>query len=105
MMSSRRRTGFSEGKSAVLVYLCLKALLAHRFFNNVHSAAQDAGEAVFQLAQSAKTNKTGSGEIIAEAYRNIDIMRGILPARHRAEQGHAQHASPKEFLFMRFQGG
>jgi hypothetical protein len=37
--------------------------------------------------------------------RLIDVVRGILSACDRAEQGHAQHASRAEFLFMRLQGG
>jgi hypothetical protein len=49
--------------------------------------------------------ETGRREILAQAHRHIDIVRGRLPARDRAEQGYAQHASRAEFLFMRLQDG
>src|SRR5664280_1446284 len=101
MMSSRRRAGLSEGKGAVPVYLCLKALLAHGLFDDIHFAAQKAGQAPFEFAQAAEIVEAWSREILAEAYRHIDIVRGILPACDRAEQGYAQHASRVQLLLMR----
>ena len=53
MISSRRRAGLSEGKSAVSVDLCLEPLLAHRLFDDIHPAAENAGQAAFKLAQAA----------------------------------------------------
>jgi hypothetical protein len=105
MMSSRRRAGFSEGKGAVSVDLCLKALFAHRLFDDVHLATKNAGKSLFELAQAAEIIEAWPREIPAEAYRHIDIVRGILPAGDRAEQGYAQHTGRAEFLLMRLQGG
>jgi hypothetical protein len=101
MMSSRRRMGLSEGKSAVSVNLCLKTFLTHGLFDHIHFATQNAGQTPFELAQPAEIIETWSREVPVQAYRHIDIMSGILPARDRAEQGYAQHASRAEFLFMR----
>src|ERR1700733_7076651 len=104
-MSSRRRAVLSEGNGAVPVDLCLKTLLAHRLFDDIHLAAQNAGQAPFELAQAAEIIETWRREIIAEAYRNVDIVRGILPTRNRAEQGYAQRASRAKLQFMRLQSG
>lgn len=38
--SSERFAGFSEGKGAVPVYLCLKALFTDRFLDDIDLAAQ-----------------------------------------------------------------
>src|ERR1017187_3911944 len=103
MMSSSRRAGLSEGKGAVPVDLYLKTLLAHRLFDDIHLAAQNAGQALFEIAQTAEIIEPWRREILAEAYRHIDIVRGSLPSCDRAEQGYAQHASGAELRFMRLQ--
>src|ERR1035438_4788499 len=93
MMSSRRRAGLSEGKGPVPVDLCLKTLLAHRLFDDIHLAAQDSGQTPFEIAQTAEIIEAWRREILTEAYHHIDIVCGILPAGDRAEQGYAQHRS------------
>jgi hypothetical protein len=97
-MSSRRRAGYSEGKGAVPVNLCLKAFFAHRLFDHIDLAAKNAGQPPFEIAQAAEIIEAGHREILAEAYGHMDIVRGILPAGDRAEQGYAQNASRAELL-------
>ena len=104
-MSSRRRAGLSESKGAVPVNLGLKTFLAHRLFDDIHLSAQNAGQTPFEMGQAAEIIETSRREILAEAHRDVDIVRGILPACDRAEQGCARHASRAEFLFMRLQSG
>ena len=77
----------SEGKVAVPVDLCLKAFLAHGLLDDIHLAAQNAGQTRFEFAQTAEIAETWRREILAEAYCHIDIVRGSLPACDRAEQG------------------
>src|ERR1022692_1896829 len=105
MMSSSRRAGLSEGKGTVPVDLYLKTLLAHRLFDDIHLAAQNAGQALFEIAQTAEIIEPWRREILAETHRHIDIVRGILSSCGRAEQGYAQHPSRAELLFMRLQSG
>src|ERR1019366_322994 len=99
-MSSRRRAGLSEGKGAVSVDFGLKALFADRLFDDIHFAAQNAGETPFEFAQAAEICEPASREVLAEAHGDIDVVRGILPARDRAEQGYADHTGRPEFLLM-----
>jgi hypothetical protein len=58
MMSSRRRSGLSEGKGAVSVDFCLQTLLAHWLFDDIHFASQNAGETPFELAETAEIIET-----------------------------------------------
>ena len=100
MMSSSRRAGFSEGKGAVPVDLSLKALFAHRLFDDIHLAAENLRKTLFEIIQVAEIVETRFREICAEAYNDIDIVSGILPARHRAEEGYAHYACGVELLLM-----
>lgn len=101
-MSSRRREGLSEGKGAVSVDFRLKTLFAHRLFDDIYSAAENAGQPPFEFAQAPEIIETSRREILAEAYRDVNIVRGIVSARYRAEQRCTQHANRAELLFMRF---
>src|ERR1035438_6478567 len=72
-MSSGRRAGLSEGNGAVPVDLCLETLLAHRLLDDIHLAAQYAGQAPFELAQAAEIIEARRREAIAEPHRSIPI--------------------------------
>src|SRR5437773_2358147 len=95
-MSFRRWAGFSEGKGAVPVDLSLKSLFAHRLFDHIHFAAENLRKTPFEIIQAAEIVETRLREIFAEAYNDIDIVSGILPARHRAEEGYAHYACRTE---------
>jgi hypothetical protein len=103
-MSSTRRAGLSEGKGAVPVDFCLKTIVARRLFDDIHFAAQDPGQLPFKTIKTVKVAEAALREILAEADRHVDIVRGILSARYRAKQRHAQHPRRAEFAFVRFQG-
>src|SRR5450432_31014 len=102
-MSSRRRAGLSEGKGAVPVDLCLKTLLAHRHFDDIHLAAQNGGQTPFKLAQAAEIIETRRRKFSLSCTATSTSC-GIFPACDRAEQGYAQHASRAKLVFMRLQG-
>src|SRR5258708_5547632 len=103
MISSSRRVGFSEGKSAVSVDFCLKTLLPHRLFDHIRFAAQNSGQLPFQIVETVQVIEARLRETFAEADCYIDILSGVFSTRHRAEQRYAQHAGGAEFLFMRLQ--
>src|ERR1039458_10555986 len=84
-LNSRRRAGLSEGNGAVPVDLCLKALLAHRLLDDIHLAAQNAGQTPFEFAQAAEIVETWRREILAEAYCHIDLVCRLLLEKKRAE--------------------
>ena len=56
--ASRRRAGLSEGTRAVPVNLGLKTILPHRLFDDIHLAAQNSGQAPFEVAQAAEIIET-----------------------------------------------
>ena len=58
MMSWRRFAGLLEGKGTVPVYLCLKALFAYRFLDDIHLAAQHQRQAPFKLFQTSEIVKS-----------------------------------------------
>jgi hypothetical protein len=56
-MSSKRRTGLSEGNSTILVDLVLKAGIAHRFLDYVYVATENLREMFFEIVQAAGRNR------------------------------------------------
>lgn len=85
-MSSKRRTGLSEGKCTVPVDFSLQTLLAHRLLDDVNFAAQNSGQAPFEFVQAGYVIQSWRREMIAETYSHIDIVRGIFPTRNRTEK-------------------
>ena len=103
-MSSRRRTGFSEGKCAIPVDLFLETLLAHRFFDYVHFAVEQSGQLLLKVFEPAEIVKAPTRKVLSQADRDIDVGRIWLSAGRGAKQGNTRYANRAQFLFMLPQG-
>src|SRR6266404_1551140 len=102
-MSSRRRVGFSEGNGTVSIDLFLKPMLTYRLFDYVHLIAQKLRQPALEIVQPAEVVETVLRETLAQAHRNIDVVNGIFPTRHRAEQGYAHNPCGTDLVFVRLQ--
>lgn len=63
-MSCRRRGTRLEGKLAVPVDFGLKARLADRLLDHIDPAAQDSGQALFQMLQPAEVVEAMARKIV-----------------------------------------
>jgi hypothetical protein len=99
-MSSKRRTGFSEGKGAIPVDLFLETLLAHGFFDHVHFTAEQSGKVLLKVFEPAEIVKTATRKTLSQTDCDIDVGGIGLPAGCGAKQGHTHYSNGAELLFM-----
>src|SRR5215471_19477943 len=100
-ISSRRRTGLSEGKDSIPIDFCLQTASSDRLFNHVYSATGNSRQATFDLIHAAEIVEPASGKVLSYANRHIDIGIGatLIPC-YRPEHRHTQHSGGAKFLFM-----
>ena len=104
-MSSRRRTGFSEGKGAIPVDLFLKRR-SLRTGSSTTSTLQPSSRdrCCSRSSEPAEIVKTATRKAFSQADRDIDVGGIGLSTGRGAKQGNTHHANGAELLFMLPQG-
>src|SRR5579875_2190859 len=103
-MSSRRRSGLSEGKSALALYGATQPLLTDRLGDDIHRMTENVGQAPGQGIDAAEIGESTPRRLLIEAHHHVDIrIVRVIAARHRSENRQAGHPSGLKLGFMRTQ--
>ncbi len=102
MMSSRRMTGFSEGKDAIPLDPAPQPILMDRLRDDINRAPQDSRQAAAQVGEAPYVGKTTLRRVILQFDQDIHVRTIlVITTGYRPEQRQAQNAGRFQLPLMR----